>query len=182
MLRKESPFMSSLPFLRVVSGLLHWKSCSSRRKKTPFPLCKATGVKDRIASVNLSLWVVQPFCLCPQPFPMPQLCSGLLYMFIILLIRTLLLLPLLELEGIPWFSSCVHLPFPTCGSTSKCTHGEEIRWDTFLEIVFNKNTPEHVCWVLWVPWKRGFEKPHLNWSHGKEVLGIAKDHIKVNHK
>lgn len=67
-------------------------------------------------------------------------------LFILLLVRSLLLLPLLELEGVPWHSSFVH-PVPKGGSSSQ-PHGEEIRWDIFLQIVFNKNTPKLVFWVF----------------------------------
>lgn len=67
--RKERTSVSALPFLSMVRELLSQERCLFK-KKIPFALCKAAGIKDRIASMKFPSPSEQvSLSACQQLFP-----------------------------------------------------------------------------------------------------------------
>lgn len=70
--RKERTSVSGLPFLSTVRVLLPQERCLFK-KKIPFALCKAAGIKDRIASMKFFSPSEQASSsACQQLFPWNQ--------------------------------------------------------------------------------------------------------------
>lgn len=156
-------------FLCYVSCSLGWlvgcytgKAVSQRERKLLF-LCVRHGREN---SLSESVPLCGP-ALLPLHSPSPWLSfvqCCFIYLFIPLLIWSLLLLLLLGLEGIHGFPCSSISHSPRGSSSQPLVHlwwGNKVRC-LFLQIVLNKNAPKHISWVCLVPWKRGFEKPLIS--------------------